>query len=400
VSGNGDVLVVFQGDAGIWAQRLERGADAFTPPVRISGDRFGDTLPPMVAMDDHGNGIAAWTAGNGGSLQAVIGRRFDAAGGWPSGWGPEETITDGDGPYLTRLSMAPSGHAAASWMRGSQAAAIAVFEAGRGWQPPVAFPAEDPYVLTIDARIAEDGGMLRVIAAGMAATTTFHGYIVGAVYRHDLGAHAGRFDAPVAPLGKEGVDQMATAIGVDGSGNAMLGVFEFIGGDERFAEPYAGRVYVVCHAGAWGAAQLVYDGPGRSPVLAVSRGGDAVLTFLDHQSGAYQVSMRRFVGGTWQPAVIFAEDSSAQRFMTPLAIDGHGDVFGFVGLRDDAGQVSALAVSRFGPQTEWSAPEPLPFEPAAVPYALTIGPYGPAIAIATGPASAWQVARSNDSLSW
>jgi len=401
VSANGDTLLVFATDVGIWAQRLERASNRFTPPLRISGDRYSETVGPRVAMDDQGDAVVAWSVGDGDVARAaVIARRFAATGGWPSGWGPKETVTAGDSPYLTRLSMTASGHAAASWMRGSQAAAVAVSEWGRGWQPPAGVPCDDPSVLTIDSGVVDDGRTLRVIAAGIASTAAHHAYVVGAVYRYDLDAHAGAFGAPAAPLDDGGIEQAATAIGTDGEGNAVLGIFERISGDERLGAPNAGKVYAVRHDGAWGTPQLVYDGPGRDPTLFVSRGGAAAMVLNDFQSGSSQTHVRRYLDGAWQPAIAFPTDAFASRSGS-FALDGHGDMFAFFAVPADDPQGPGVAIARFGAGPEWSARQRLPFAPAddLVARLLMIGSNGPAIAVAQNGAgsTSWQSVRTGPS---
>jgi hypothetical protein len=70
----------------IWSSRYQV-ANGWTEPVRIEGVDFGDASSPSIAVDGHGNAIAAWAVSQMGTpdfplLDQTAVSRFLVAGGW------------------------------------------------------------------------------------------------------------------------------------------------------------------------------------------------------------------------------------------------------------------------------------------------------------------------------
>jgi hypothetical protein len=114
----------------VWAAQLS-ATGTWSAPVVISQGTAA-SLRPVVAVDDQGRALAAWTQGG-----AIVGARFEPASGWST---PAPISAVGAVSSETpRIALAPNGNGVAVWAQDSPGMTIneiwaARFVAGRGWQ--------------------------------------------------------------------------------------------------------------------------------------------------------------------------------------------------------------------------------------------------------------------------
>lgn len=116
---NGNAFVVwheFDGSAyGIWAARFVKGAGWTLLQVINSVPEFGgdDSTEPKIGFDAAGNAVAVWSKYEFAENRPIVRSSYFSSS---TGWGPDETISGGQGiVWYPQLAVSPGGYAKAIW---------------------------------------------------------------------------------------------------------------------------------------------------------------------------------------------------------------------------------------------------------------------------------------------
>jgi len=299
-------------------------------------------------------------------------------------------------PGVTNVAMTRSGHGAVSWTLDRFATPgtpvlMRLYEAGRGWDEArdilgsTGARSNWMYVGMVDL-----GTHVRVLGFATATPPGGPGLsAIGGSYDYDLGTHAGVASTPlVVHTVASSVNVWTTRIAVDGAGNALGGVYQFMGGvstvdtSDFFVARAAG--------GAWtaGSTRITPSagaaGPG--PVIALDLAGDGVAAWVRCASSSPDtcaVWSRRYLAGAWQADVRLSTPGAANVATPSVAIDDGGRALA-LWLEIDAAGVTSVMASELDPAAGWTTAHVLePGTSAATviaDLALGFGPNGTGLA--------------------
>jgi hypothetical protein len=118
INANGQAAAVWvqmnsaSGSYDIWSSRLEPGA-SWARPARVETDNAGPTYAPDVAIDEHGNAVAAWQQSDGRHVNVRANRYVTGAG-----WGQASRLERGDGDLgAPHVAVDVGGNAMVVWPR-------------------------------------------------------------------------------------------------------------------------------------------------------------------------------------------------------------------------------------------------------------------------------------------
>jgi hypothetical protein len=321
LSDSGVALVVWpEGDPGnvshIWGSHGDTSTDGWSAPEIIdAGGSVDGFIPPEVAIDSSGNGMAAWWA------DSMLTFRYYRAG---VGWAPPDRFPSKGLPALT---FDATGRAVAAWGESPSAAVVYRYEPGQGWSLLAQFVPDGPgeYLPSVLAFDSLGRGVLGMrqdsggrFGPSATAAALFDGNTWSGV--STLTDQTVKTDSPVAAISTQGglvawsqvkqpdgqTSDLATSTFTVGSGFGgpkVIATAQLIGSEslamnpqgEAFAawiqnaapltqDTNAVRIWASRYAaGAWDAPQQLQAGSatGQSPNVAADASGDALVTWVE-----------------------------------------------------------------------------------------------------------------------
>jgi hypothetical protein len=316
----GDAVAVWLGhgsEYSIQAAARAGVSGAWSVPQELKGLGATPVTEPRpdLAMNSHGDAVAAWEVNAG--VHAVL-----EASVWTGGaWGSAETIsTEAVDLHPAEVGIDAAGDATAAWEQEAEGfirATVSTRPAGGKWQAPLAL--SETGGQGNEPRLAENPGGEAVVIWERLEGEEF----VEAAGRAGV---SGPWSKPVklsrkeASKGEPGGQQVA----LDGHGDAVA-VWSRFEGTEDIVEAAAGRAATA----SWGAPKTI-SGKGRNveeePEVAVDESGDAVAVW-PQWNGASEVIQGvagSAVSGGWgTPAQVSANGEDADQ--AGVAIDAQGD---------------------------------------------------------------------------
>jgi hypothetical protein len=259
----------------LFSRRLDPVA-GWTSAERIDGGearRLGLPYAPSLALDESGNGLAAWDS------EGVVAARLSAARGWLA---PERIA--GPPSSVPFVFLDRSGSGFATWSLRGEAYARR-FEPAGGWGETTRFTPEAGWSFSGWGDLAFDAAGQALLVWSQAQGSIGPQRVWSAAYG------GGRWSAGVV-VSTGGGSAVNPHVGIDGAG-AGLAVWN---------ESQAGIASARWERGAWAPPQLVVSAPvGAGPVrLAVSTGGDAMVAWRETDSaGRGRALAVRYAGGSW-----------------------------------------------------------------------------------------------------
>jgi hypothetical protein len=261
----------------LFACRLAPPGAAWSTAERIDGGQAAALFLPYeasLALDDNGNGLAAWDS------DGLVSTRLLALAGWRA---PERQAARPSA--APRVFLDSRGNGFATWSEAGEAFARR-FEADRGW--------------TDTARFAPAAGASFVGAGELALDDASGEALI--VWQHSEGL----LQTPsvwAASWSGARWTSMAQISGSRGGASPRVGIDDEGVGIAAWIEPQSGPAAARWERGRWATPRLVASAPGAGPVaLAVSGAGTAVLAWResDAPTGRARVRASWYDGSVWQ----------------------------------------------------------------------------------------------------
>jgi hypothetical protein len=295
---------------------------AWSAPVTLAaiGEPIGH---PQVAVDSHGNAVAAWEAQPVNPGSGFIQASFRPAGGT---WSTPVDISSGNVASSPHIVMDPEGNAIVTWS-GYDSIQSAVRLASDGtWQQPV----------EVAAIGSEAGGSLSgpaLAVDGLGDVVTAWSSTIGSGSNHIVQAATlpagGAWQTPV-DLSEAGLDAGSPDVAVDPTGNAVVTW-------SAATSPIFGSKSAVVQAtfrpagDSWQVPVDIAEGgheadtPPFEPKVVLDPQGNAIAVWdLDADGQVIQSAVRPADSGDWQaPVNLSASDVRAND--TQIAVDAQGN---------------------------------------------------------------------------
>lgn len=359
-AGNG--LAAWEADLGtrtaIRVRRYDAAAGVWESPIRELSLTASNNRKPLVVMDRAGNAFALWqrVLGDGYVLHA---RRYDrAAGGWESA---STTLSAGDERVLYHtLAFENDGDALAAWT-GDGVVRVRRYDAAAGAWESASTPLSSDAGDAIDPSVAID-------AKGTATVA----------WQADGTIEAKRYDAlkerwPATPTRLSPVGESASGVrlGADEAGRVQA----------VWSASESGGAFVESRRfdGVWGSPTplIPKTGIAYSPQLATTPGGTATVVWFTLSDGKYVVRSRRWDGTRWDAGATLS-GTSTNAWSPQLAADAAGRA---IVVWRKPGAPSTIESRRFD-GTAWEAgPIALSGTTNAEDPDVAVGPTGHAIAL-------------------
>ena len=316
----------------------------WSAPVPVSGSGAVDVRRPQVAVNPHGDAVAAWAADIGGSAGVVRVSSRPAGGQWSA----PAVISEG-AVYDRDLDVAidAQGNATAIWSEFSDTAMTFVVRSasrpsGGDWSDPVDFSKS---ALFNSARLAVDPqGNVTAVWLGDGTTSA-------AVVRSKSRPAGGGWSSEV-DLSSDDATASAEApqVAVDAQGTVTA-----VWASHATAGGYTVQSSRRAVAGDWSAAVNV--GNGYAPQVAVDPQGNATAVWQQSSlSSSAVLSSSRIGAGPWSGAAPLAAGDDVDDVGYPwVAVDPQGNVTA-IWARSNSTDLLAQATHHVAGSTSWSPP--------------------------------------------
>ncbi|RKQ86196.1 hypothetical protein C8N24_4206 [Solirubrobacter pauli] len=359
-AGNG--LAAWEADLGtrtaIRVRRYDAAAGVWESPIRELSLATSDNRKPLVAMDRAGNAFALWqrVAGDGYVLQA---RRYDrAAGGWESA---SATLSVGaERVVYHTLAFEDDGDALAAWT-GDGVVRVRRYDAAAGAWESTSTPLSSDAGDAIEPNVAID-------AKG---TATVAWQADGTIEAKRYDALEERWPATPTRLSPAGESASWVRLGTDAAGRVQA-VWSA-------SEPGGSFIESRRFDGVWGPPTPLTPKTGiaYSPQLATTPGGTATVVWFALSDGKYVVRARRWDGTRWDVGATLS-GTSTHAWSPQLATDAAGRA---IVVWRRPGAPSTIESRRFDGTTWEAGPLALSGTTNAEDPDLAVGPTGHAIAL-------------------
>ncbi len=296
----------------IWSNRYN--GSAWSTPVVIGDDSGGGAAGPRVAMNASGQAFAVWQQDNG-SVNNIWANGFNGGSWNGAALIQTDTASDARDP---QIAITSDGKAMAVWAQ-FQATCHKVWARrfdGSSWGAPQPMRPVD-----------NDGGATTCDSSPPQVAVDANGRAL-AVWAELNGTlttiWANRFDgsswgSPVQIQVNKTSDARTPRIAMTQAGDALVVWAETDGFRYNiWANRFAG--------GSWGTAERIETdnaGTAENPHIAIDADGRAIAVWQQSDGSVYNIVANRFASGSWGGAVVIDEDSGAAR-NPRVAIDGNG----------------------------------------------------------------------------
>lgn len=384
-------------------------------PVVLASVPWGATVEqPLIARDDRGTAVAAWTQGSSEHETLRVATR-SAGGSWGSPRSLAPAAKSNEGPALAMDSRGVGIIVWTNWIHTGlgeeQYIDLASYSRGR-WSAPVRVARGEAQVtLALDA-----AGSADVLTSGYASAVG--GRPSGDQLLLSLRSPGGKLRGPLSlPVTSDGLGEPAPVLALDGSGGAIVAWVDSRGNKERVAVLELNRdggivrpVQFMSPARPWPRGCSV--GAIR---LGVSRRGDAILAW-DQQApdssdvvcGSAEVAVRR--GGRRFGRPIALAGPNGDGDSPSVTIDGNGTATVLYADRASGGR-SQIDELRQATDSGWTSPQRV--SPSAATTAegptVALGAHGQLVALweeflpvgaAEGQYVAVEASSSSDGTAW
>jgi hypothetical protein len=319
IDANGNALSVwrqrYRGAFQVWASQYTPAGGWGT--ASLIGPVAGDAGGTQVAMNSHGNGVAAWTQADENGRYSVWANRYTPS----EGWSTAELIESDDRGNAGGVQVAidADGDALAVWPQHSGPSASSPsyvwfnrYTASTGWAT-AALIAPDRDAVPVRMAMAPNGD----------AVAVWQRWNDGAA---DLWssryASSGGWGAPELIEFGDGQAEHA-AVTMDSNGNVMA-VWA-----QKGAVVHSIWANRYTPSGGWGAAELIETddaGSALSPDVAIDRFGNALAVWNQGSSGRYNIWSNRYtMAGGWGTAELIESDDLGHGFAPQVTIDQSGN---------------------------------------------------------------------------
>jgi len=319
IDANGNALAIWAQYDGtrhnIWSNRYTAGTGWGTAVMVERHDGRGAYFP-QIAFDAGGNALAVWLQDNATS-ESIRASRYTAG----AGWGAATLIANqNDDGYMDepRIAIDAHGNALAAWVQSDgtlQSLWASRYTAAGGWGAAALIESNDAGdAISPQIAIDANGNALAVwhLFDGTTQSTWANRYTAGTGW----GA-AARIES-----GNAG-DAFGAQIAIDAAGNALAVWAQSDG--TRF-NIWANRYTVGAGWGTAALIESDNGGAAHEPHLAIDANGNALAVWAQSDGARYNAWASRYTSGTgWGAPVLIENDNAGHVFGPRVAIDARGN---------------------------------------------------------------------------
>ncbi|HYA10849.1 MAG TPA: Ig-like domain-containing protein [Thermoplasmata archaeon] len=320
IDGAGNALVLFRTSDGtqynVYATYYQVGV-GWGPPVRLDNAATSDKYWLRVALNQEGNGVAAWQEWNGTNWNAYAAFFNGTTHTWTAPTEVQSTFS-----YVGSVVVGIDGHGDAMavyqvWNGSGYPNYASLYKVGVGWQAPVQVSASGASTGVAYALSMNDAGYA---TASWGQTNGNRSIAAVNVY------------SPTAGWGTEATfitapgDEGPATPSLDAAGDALLAYDAWTGSQ------WVGYAVTKPVTGSWGSPVQVSSGPGDATGMTSSLDvrGNGYVAWNQYNGVGYDIVARRYVSGIgWGPASSVNQPAPATSATDTgsaiLTTDGHGD---------------------------------------------------------------------------